>query len=92
VTAPTRRDVSVLSFVINYKAALSVVYGAGLRVSEVVALKLSDIDSKRMLLRVEQGKGARIGTRRCLHNCSTCCATAIALRGPPRRVADRVRT
>ena len=41
----------------KYKAALSAAYGAGLRVSEVVALKVSDIDSKRMLLRIEQGKG-----------------------------------
>jgi integrase len=42
-----------------YKAALSVAYGAGLRVSEVVALKVSDVDSKRMMLRVEQGKGRK---------------------------------
>lgn len=44
---------------IKYKAALSVAYGAGLRISEVVALKVSDIDSKRMMLRVEQGKGRK---------------------------------
>ena len=31
-------------------------YGAGLRVSEVAALKVSDIDSRRMMIRVEQGK------------------------------------
>jgi integrase/recombinase XerD len=43
----------------KYKAALSAAYGAGLRVSEVVALKVCDIDSKRMLLRIEQGKGRR---------------------------------
>src|SRR5271154_6947474 len=42
---------------LKYKVALSVAYGAGLRVSEVVALKLSDIDSKRMVIRIEQGKG-----------------------------------
>jgi site-specific recombinase XerD len=41
---------------IKYKAALSVAYGAGLRVSEV---KVSDVDSKRMMLRVEQGKGRK---------------------------------
>ncbi len=41
----------------KYRAALSVAYGAGLRVSEVVALKINDIDSTRMTLRVEQGKG-----------------------------------
>jgi integrase/recombinase XerD len=43
----------------KYKAALSAAYGAGLRVSEVVALKVSDIDSQRMLLRVEHGKGRK---------------------------------
>ena len=42
---------------LKYTAALSVAYGAGLRVSEVVALKVSDIDSKRMVIRIEQGKG-----------------------------------
>ena len=41
------------------KAALATAYGAGLRVSEVVALKVGDVDSIRMLLRVEQGKGRR---------------------------------
>src|SRR6185312_12215104 len=44
---------------IKYKAALSVAYGAGLRVSEVVALKVSDIDSERMMLRIERGKGRK---------------------------------
>jgi site-specific recombinase XerD len=44
---------------IKYKAAMSVAYGAGLRVSEVVHLKVSDIESERMLLRVEQGKGKK---------------------------------
>src|SRR5215831_16115376 len=44
---------------IKYKAALSVAYGAGLRVCEVVSLKVSDIDSQRMMLRVEQGKGRK---------------------------------
>jgi len=39
------------------QTALSVAYGTGLRVSEVIALKVSDIDSQRMTLRVEQGKG-----------------------------------
>lgn len=44
---------------LKYKAALSVAYGAGLRPSEVVMLRPTDIDSKRMLIRVEQGKGKR---------------------------------
>jgi site-specific recombinase XerD len=44
---------------LKYKAALSVAYGAGLRASEVVSLKIGDIDSERMLIRVEQGKGRK---------------------------------
>ncbi len=44
---------------LKYRAALSVAYGAGLRAGEVVAVKISDIDSQRMLIRVEQGKGRR---------------------------------
>jgi site-specific recombinase XerD len=44
---------------IKYRAALGVAYGAGLRVSEVAHLKIDDIDSKRMLIRVEQGKGGK---------------------------------
>jgi integrase/recombinase XerD len=43
----------------KYKAALSVAYGAGLRAAEVVSLKICDIDSKRMVIRVEQGKGRK---------------------------------
>ena len=44
---------------LKYQAALSVAYGAGLRASEVVGLKVGDIDSQRMALRVEQGKGRK---------------------------------
>jgi site-specific recombinase XerD len=44
---------------LKYKAALSVAYGAGLRAGEVVSLKVCDIDSKRMVIRVEQGKGRK---------------------------------
>jgi len=44
---------------LKHRTALSVAYGAGLRVSEVVALKVADIDSARMLLRIEQGKGRK---------------------------------
>jgi integrase len=44
---------------VKYKAALGVADGGGLRVSEVVALKVSDIDNKRTLLRLEQGKGRK---------------------------------
>jgi len=39
------------------QTALSIAYGTGLRVSEVIGLKVTDVDSQRMVLRVEQGKG-----------------------------------
>jgi len=44
---------------LKYKAALSVAYGAGLRATEVISLKVCDIDSKQMIIRVEQGKGGK---------------------------------
>ena len=44
---------------LKYKAALGVAYGAGLRVSEVAHLKVDDIDSTHMLIRVEEGKGRK---------------------------------
>ena len=44
---------------LKYQAALSISYGAGLRRNEVVNLKVADIDSDRMIIRVEQGKGAK---------------------------------
>jgi len=44
---------------LKYRAALSISYGAGLRASEVCNLKLGDIDSDRMLIHVEQGKGKK---------------------------------
>ena len=44
---------------IKHRAAVAVAYGAGLRVAEVAALKVGDIDSERMLIRVERGKGGR---------------------------------
>ena len=44
---------------LKHQTALSVAYAAGLRVSEVVGLKVTDIDSQRMTLRIEQGKGRK---------------------------------
>ncbi len=41
------------------RAVLSLAYGAGLRASEVVSLKVTDIDSGRQVIRVEQGKGRK---------------------------------
>ena len=44
---------------LKYRAALSISYGAGLRAAEVCNLKIGDIDSDRMLIHVEQGKGRK---------------------------------
>ncbi|MHB8528061.1 MAG: tyrosine-type recombinase/integrase [Caulobacteraceae bacterium] len=44
---------------LKWRTALSVAYGAGLRASEVVGIKVGDINSERMRIRVEQGKGRR---------------------------------
>lgn len=44
---------------LKHQTALSVAYGAGLRASEVTSLKVGDVDSQRMTLRVEQGKGSK---------------------------------
>jgi len=44
---------------LKYKAAFSIAYGAGLRMSEVTTLKISDIDGERKTLHVEQGKGRK---------------------------------
>jgi integrase/recombinase XerD len=44
---------------LRYRAAFSIAYSGGLRASEVTHLKVCDIDSDRMLIRVEQGKGRK---------------------------------
>lgn len=44
---------------VKYRAALMTAYGAGLRVSEVVSLRIGDVDSQRNLIRIEQGKGQK---------------------------------
>jgi site-specific recombinase XerD len=44
---------------IKHKAVLSLTYATGLRPSEVGSLKLTDIDSDRMVILVEQGKGKK---------------------------------
>ena len=53
--------VAFLVFVSSLKAlvALTTAYAAGLRVSEVAVLKISDIDSGRMVMRTEHGKGGK---------------------------------
>ena len=44
---------------LKHKAMLMLTYSAGLRVSEAARLKLTDIDSKRMTVRISQGKGGK---------------------------------
>jgi site-specific recombinase XerD len=44
---------------LKYRAALGISYGAGLRASEMCHLKVTDIDSDRMLIHVDEGKGGR---------------------------------
>jgi integrase/recombinase XerD len=73
---------------IKHRVALSLTYATGLRSSEVISLKLTDIDSDRMVIRVEQGKslpprrrGARrIGMSFSRPTFSSCCANGGASR------------
>jgi integrase/recombinase XerD len=44
---------------IKHRAIVMTAYAGGLRISEVVSLRISDIDSQRMVIRVEQGKGRK---------------------------------
>jgi len=44
---------------IKHRTILTTCYAAGLRVSEAIRLKVTDIDSERMLIRVQQGKGQK---------------------------------
>jgi site-specific recombinase XerD len=44
---------------LKHKAILMMIYSSGLRVSETANLKLTDIDSKRMMVRITQGKGGK---------------------------------
>lgn len=58
----SQKEVARILSVVNnlkHKTILYVVYSAGLRVGEVVRLKIADIDSDRMLIRVKQGKGRK---------------------------------
>ena len=43
----------------KYQAAFAIAYGAGLRVSEIASLTIGDIDSQKMLIHVQQGKGRK---------------------------------
>ena len=73
---------------IKHKALLSLAYATGLRASELVSLKLTDVDRDRMVIRVEQGKSLpprrwgerRIGTSFSRPSFSRYCANGGALR------------
>ena len=65
----------------KYKAALSAAYAAGLRVSEVVALKVSDIDPSACCFGSSRARAARIALRCSHHSYWSCCATGIASPG-----------
>ena len=76
------------------RTALTTVYAAGLRVSEVVLLKVADIDSQRMVIRVEQGKGGKdryvMLSPQLLEICRLLAARsseAMAISGPRRRAS-----
>jgi site-specific recombinase XerD len=43
----------------KHRTILTICYAAGLRISEAVRLKVANIDSERMVIRVEQGKGQK---------------------------------
>jgi integrase/recombinase XerD len=58
----SREEVSALIAAtrnLKHQTALSIAYGAGLRAGEVISLKVGDVDSTRMTLRIEQGKGGK---------------------------------
>ena len=58
----TRAEVARLlcaCYNLKHRTALATCYGCGLRVSELLALRVRDIDGERQLLRVEQGKGGK---------------------------------
>ena len=58
----TRRAVAAILTACDnarYRMMLTLCYGCGLRLSEVLALRVKDIDGERRLLRIAQGKGAK---------------------------------
>ncbi|MCX7735881.1 MAG: site-specific integrase [Candidatus Kapabacteria bacterium] len=58
----TKEEISLIINSIDnlkHKAIISTIYGAGLRLGELLQLKIADIDSNRMLIRITQGKGKR---------------------------------
>src|ERR1039458_7771457 len=75
---------------IRYRAALMVAYGAGLRVSEVVALKVEDIDSQRMLLRGPKGQGSARSLRHAVSAPAGSLACLVSRRASHRLAVSRL--
>ena len=68
---------------IKHRTILTTCYAAGLRISEAVSLQPSHIDSQRMVIRVEQGKGQKDRLWAAAHNRSFCplpCSMRITMR------------
>lgn len=59
---------------VKHRAAFATVYAAGLRVSEVAALKVGDIDSQRMVIHVDKARAARTALSCCRSSSSAFCA------------------
>jgi integrase len=68
---------------IKYRAVLMLCYGAGLRIGEAIAVKVSDIDSKRMVIRIADGKGEKIAMSCCHPACAKYSVLTIELPDPP---------
>lgn len=66
----------------KYRMILMTAYSAGLRISEVINLKVADIDSERMVIRVVYGKRRSSATPCCRRCCSRCCGTTGGPHGP----------
>ena len=64
---------------LRHRAVLMTAYAAGLRASELGRLRLTDIDSARMCVRVDQGKATRTATSRSRLGCWSCCASTGAI-------------
>ena len=64
-----------LSLFFDHIPGLKYRAGAGLRISEAVAIKVKDIDASRMLLRVENGKGGKDRYTLLSHDCSVFCGS-----------------
>jgi len=67
---------------IKHRTILTICYAAGLRVSEAVCLKITDIDSQRMVIRVEQGKGRWIAMSCFPQSCCKPCVSGGEWKGP----------